>query len=162
MQKKSKNFKFLKIFFPSKRPKTPWNLFTTPFVQPRINFRPVFLKKEVGHFSRNLWPRICKKSQKTGYLRKKFFSLETTQNALKFVRNTIYAVHDKFPVSISQKRRWSFFMKSVTPDMQKKLKNFKFLEKNFFARNNLKCLKICSQHNLCSPRQISGRYFSKK
>ena len=106
--------------------------------------------------------RICKKSKKTGYLWKTFFSLETTQNALKFVRNTICAVHDKFPVGISQKRRWSFFKKSVTPDMQKKSKNFKFLKKFFFAQNNLKCLKICSQHHLCSPQQISGRYLSKK
>ena len=46
--------------------------------------------------------------------------------------------------------------------MQKKSKNFQFLKKNFFALNNLKCLKICSQHHLFSPRQISGRYFSKK
>ena len=52
--------------------------------------------------------------------------------------------------------------KSVTPDMQKKSKNFQFLKKKFFPRNNLKCLKICSQHHLCSPRQISGRYLSKK
>ena len=183
-------------------------------MQSTTNLRPVSLKKVVSHFSRNLWPRICKKSQKTGYLRKFFFSLETTQNALKFVRNTICAVHDKFPVGISQKRRWSFFKKSVTPDMQKKSKNFfarnnlkclkicsqhhlwnlfdkfqagisqkrswsffkksvtpdmqkkskkqVFKKKFFFPRNNLKCLKICSQHHLCSPRQISGRYFSKK
>ena len=34
--------------------------------------------------------------------------------------------------------------------------------KIFFAHKNLKCLKICSQNPLCSPRQISGRYFSKK
>ena len=40
----------------------------------------------------------------------------------------------------------TFFKKSVTPDMQKKSKNFQFLKKIFFARNNLKCLKICSQH----------------
>ena len=46
--------------------------------------------------------------------------------------------------------------------MQKKSKNFQFLKKIFFARNNLKCLKICSQHHLCSLRQISGRYLSKK
>ena len=46
--------------------------------------------------------------------------------------------------------------------MQKKSKNFQFLKKIFFAGNNLKCLKICSQHHLCSPRQISGRYLSKK
>ena len=46
--------------------------------------------------------------------------------------------------------------------MQKKSKNFQFLKKKFFAHKNLKCLKICSQNPLCSPRQISGRYFSKK
>ena len=93
---------------------------------------------------------------------KNFFSLETTLNALKFVRNTNCAVHDKFQAGISQKSSKPFFKKSVTPDMQKKSKNFQFLKKIFFARNNLKCLKICSQHHLCSPRQISGRYFSKK
>ena len=46
--------------------------------------------------------------------------------------------------------------------MQKKSKNFQFSKKKIFARNNLKRLKIRSQHHLCSPRQISGRYFSKK
>ena len=46
--------------------------------------------------------------------------------------------------------------------MQKKSKNFKFLKKIFFARNNLKRLKIRSQHHLCSPRKISGPYLSKK
>ena len=104
MQKKSKNFKFLKnFFFRSKRAKTPYNSFATPFVQSTTNFRPVFCKKIVSHFSRNLWPRTCKKRQKIGNL-------------------------GKF----------------------------------FFARNDLKHLKIRSQHHLCSPRQISGRYLSKK
>ena len=46
--------------------------------------------------------------------------------------------------------------------MQKKSKNFQFLKKFFFARNNLKRLKIRSQHHLCSPRKISGPYLSKK
>ena len=46
--------------------------------------------------------------------------------------------------------------------MQKKSKNFQFLKKFFFARNNQKRLKICSQHHLCSPRKISGLYLSKK
>ena len=131
-------------------------------MQSTTNFRPVFLKKVVSHFLRNLWPRTCKKSQKISNFWKNFCSLETTLNAFKFVRNTICAVHDKFQAGISQKRSWSFFKKSVTPDMQKKSKNFQFLKKIFFARNNLKCLKICSQHHLCSPRQISGRYLSKK
>ena len=109
-----------KNFFRSKRPKTPQNLFATPFVQSTTNFRPVFLKKIVSYFSRNLWPRICKKSQKISNFRKKFFSLETILNALKFICNTICAVHEKFQAGISQKRSWSFFKKSVTLDMQKK------------------------------------------
>ena len=125
-------------------------------------FRPVSLKKDVGHFSRYLWPRICKKSQKTSNFWKKFFSLETSQNTLWFVRNTICAVHEKFQAGISQKRSWSFFMKSVTPDMQKKSKNFKLLKKIFFARNDPKRLIIRSQHHFCSPQKISGRYLSKK
>ena len=162
MQKKSKNFQYLKNFFFARN-----NLNALKFVCNTIcavhdKFQAGISQKRSWSFSRNLWPQICKKSQKTGYLRKNFFSLETAQNALKFVRNTICAVHDKFPVGIYQKRCWSFFKKSVTPDMQKKSKNFKFLEKFFFARNTLKCLKICSQHHLCSPRQISGRYLSKK
>ena len=43
------------------------------------------------------------KSQKISNFWKKFFSLETTLNALKFVCNTICAVHDKFQAGISQK-----------------------------------------------------------
>ena len=102
--KKVKKFPiFEKNFFRSKRAKTPYNSFSTPFVQSTKNFRPVSLKKEVGHFSRNLWPRICKKSQTISNFWKIFFSLETTLNALKFVHNTICAVHDKFQAGISQK-----------------------------------------------------------
>ena len=82
-------------------------------------------------FSRNLWPRICKKSQKISNFRKKFFSLETILNALKFICNTICAVHDKFQAGISQKRSWSFFKKSVTLDMQKSKKIANF-QKIFF------------------------------
>ena len=51
--------------------------------------------------------------------KKNFFAWNDLK-ALKFVRNTICAVHDKFQAGISQKRSWSFFKKSVTPDMQKK------------------------------------------
>ena len=111
-------------------------------------------KKKLFILQEICYPGYAKKS-------KNFISLETTLNALKFVRNTICVVHDKFPVGISQKRSCSFFKKSVTPDMQKsqKISNF---PKKFFARNNLKCLKIRSQHHLCSPRQISGRYLAKK
>ena len=102
------------------------------------------------------------KSKKIPNFWKKIFSLKTTLNALKFVCNTICAVHDKFQAGISQKRSWSFFKKSVTPNMQKKSKKANFQKKFFFPRNNLKRLKIRWQHHLCSPQQISGRYLSKK
>ena len=45
--------------------------------------------------------------------------------------------------------------------MQKKSKKASFQKKICFPRNNLKRLKIRSQHHLCSPRKISGRYRSK-
>ena len=102
-----------------------------------------------------------KKSKNWKFLEKIFFA-RNNLNALKFVRNTICAVHDKFQAGISQERSWSFFKKSVTPDMQKKSKKVNFQKKIFFPRNNLKRLKIRSQHHLCSARQISGRYLSKK
>ena len=129
--------------------------------QARISQKSSCLRS-ISFFKKSVTPDMQKKSKNSPIFEKKFFSLETTLNALKFVRNTICAVHDKFQAGISQKRSWSFFKKSVTPDMQKKSKNFQFLKKFFFARNNLKCLKIRSQHHLCSPRQISGRYLSKK
>ena len=60
------------------------------------------------------------------------------------------------------KKKLVIFQEICDPGYAKKSKNFQFLKKIFFARNNLKRLKIRSQHHLCSPRQISGRYFSKK
>ena len=100
-------------------------------MQSTTNFRPVSRKKVVSHFSKNLWPRICKKSQKISNFWKFFFSLETTLNALKFVRNTICAVHDKFQAGISQKRSWSF-SRNLWPRICKKVKKSKFSKKNFF------------------------------
>ena len=46
--------------------------------------------------------------------------------------------------------------------MQKKSKNWQPWKNFFFARNDLKHLKFHSQHHFCSPRQILGRYLSKK
>ena len=72
--KKVKKFQiFEKKFFRSKRAKTPYNSFATPFVQSTTNFRPVFCKKVVSHFSRNLLPWICKKVKKSPIFEKKFF-----------------------------------------------------------------------------------------
>ena len=92
------------------------------------------------------------KSKKISNFWKKFFSLETTLNALKFVRNTICAVHDKFQAGISQKRSWSFFKKSVTPDMQKSKKISNFWKNFFSLETTLNALKfvgntICAVHD---------------
>ena len=48
--------------------------------------------------------------------------------------------------------------------MQKKSKNREFWKKIFFARNNLKLLKICSQHHLCSavPEKFQARISQKR
>ena len=156
MQKKSKNFQFLKKFFFARNNLKCLKICSQHHLcSPRQISGRYLSKKKLVILQEICYPGYGKKS-------KNFFSLETTLNALKFVRNTICAVHDKFQAGISQKRSWSFFKKSVTPDMQKKSKNFQSSKKNFYARNNLKRLKIRLQHHLCSPRQISGRYLSKK
>ena len=63
---------------------------------------------------------------------------------------------------VSLKNYLVIFQEICDPAYEKKEKKLTKFEKNFFTRNNLKRLKIRSQHHLCSPRQISGRYLSKK
>ena len=75
------------------------------------------------------------KSKKIANFQKKNFTLETTLNTLKFVRNTICALHDKFQVSISQKRSWSFFKKFVSQVCNKFQKIVK-VPNNFFPLNS--------------------------
>ena len=92
-----------------------------------------------------------KKSKNFKFL-KNFFFARNNLKWLKFVRNTICAVHDKFQAGISQKRSWSFFKKSVTPDMQKKSKNFQSSKKIFMLETTLNTLKfvcntICAVHD---------------
>ena len=161
MQKKSKNFQFLKkIFFAPNKLKCLKICSQHHLCSPRqISGR--YLSKRSWSFSRNLWPRICKKVKKSRIFKKNFFA----RNNLK--RLKIRSQHHLFsPRKISgpylSKKKLVIFQEICDPGYAKKLKNFQFLKKIFFARNNLKCLKICSQHHLCSPRQISGRYFSKK
>ena len=131
-------------------------------MQSTTNFRSVSLKKEVGHFSRNLWPRICKKSQKISNFWKFFFSLETTLNALKFFLQHHLCTPRQISGRYLSNKKLVIFQEICDPGYAKKVKKFPIIEKNFFARNNLKCLKIRSQHHLCSPRKISGPYLSKK
>ena len=131
-------------------------------------FRPVSLKKEVGHFSRNLWPRICKKSQKISNFWKKLQIFEKNF----FARNNLKRLkirsqhHLCSPRKISgpylSKKKLVIFQEICDPCYAKKTKNREFSKKIFFARNNLKRLKIRSQHHLCSQLKISGPYLSQK
>ena len=74
MQKKSKNFQFLKIFFFARNNLKCLKIcFATPFVQSTTNFRPVSLKKEVGHFQEICDPRYAKKVKKLATFEKIFF-----------------------------------------------------------------------------------------
>ena len=131
-------------------------------MQSTTNFRPVSLKKEVGHFSRNLWPRICKKSQKKQVFKKKIFFPRNNLKRLRIRSQHHLCSPRKIAGPYLSKKKLVIFQEICDPGYAKKSKNREFSKKNFFARNNLKHLKIRSQHHLCSPRQISGRYFSKK
>ena len=64
--------------------------------------------------------------------------------------------------SVSLKKEVGHFLRNLWPGYAKKVKKLATFEKNFFARNDLKRLKILSQHHLCSPRKFSGPYLSKK
>ena len=130
-------------------------------MQSTTNFRSVSLKKEVGHFSRNLWPRICKKSKKSQIFKKNLFARNNLE------RLKIRSQHHLCsPWQISgwylSKKKLVIFQEICDPGYAKKVEKLATLENFFFARNDLKHLKIRLQHNLCSPRQISGRYLSKK
>ena len=130
-------------------------------MQSTTNFRPVFRKKVVSHFSRNLWPRICKKSQKIGNLGKFFFA----RNDLKHLK--IRSQHHLCsPQQISgrylSKKKLVIFQEICDPRYAKKVKKLATFENFFFARNDLKRLKILSQHHLCSPRKISARISQKR
>ena len=131
-------------------------------MQSTTNFRPVSLKKVVSHFSRNLWPRICKKSKKTLLPSKIFFFARNDLKRLKIRLQHHLCSPRQISGSVSLKKDVGHFSRNLWPRICKKSQKIQFLKKFFFARNNLKCLKICSQHHLCSPRQISGRYLSKK
>ena len=60
------------------------------------------------------------------------------------------------------KNKLVIFQEICDPGYAKKVKKSRIFEKNFFARNDPKRLKIRSQHHLGSPQQISGRYLAKK
>ena len=103
MQKKSKKQVFKKKFlFPRNNLKRLKIRSQHHLFSPRKIAGPYLSKKKLVIFQEICDPSYAKKSKNREFS-KKIFSLETTQNALKFVRNTICAVHDKFQAGISQK-----------------------------------------------------------
>ena len=104
MQKKSKNWLPSKnFFFAQNDPKRLKIRSQHHLCSPRQISGRYLSKKTLVIFQEICDSGYAKKSQKISNFWKDFFSLETTLNALKFVRNTICAVHDKFQAGISQK-----------------------------------------------------------
>ena len=162
MQKKSKNFQFTKkIFFARNNLKCLKIRLQHHLCSPWKNFRSVSLKKEVGHFSRNLWPRICKKVKKLPIFKKNFFARDNLKRLKIRLQHNLCSLQKILGWYLS-KKKLVIFQEICDPGYAKKVKKLATFEKFFFARNDLKRLKIRSQHNLCSPRKILGPYLSKK
>ena len=162
MQKKSKNFQYLKkFFFAPNKLKCLKICSQHHLCSPRQISGRYLSKKKLVIFQEICDPGYAKKSKNREFSKKIFFA----RNNLK--RLKIRSKHHLCsPREISgpyiSKKKLVIFQEICDPGYAKNSKNFQFLKKFWFPRNNLKCLKICSQHHLCSPRQISGRYLSKK
>ena len=162
MQKKSKNFQFLKrIFFPRNNLKCLKICSQHHLCSPRQISGRYLSKKKLVIFQEICDPGYPKKFKKSKFSKKKFFPRSNLKR-LKIRSQHHLCSARQISGRYLSKKKLVIFKKSVTPDRQKKSKNCQSSKKNFFAWNNLKRLKIRSQHHLCSPRQISGRYLSKK
>ena len=101
-----------------------------------------------------------KKSKKASFQKKICFPLNNLKR-LKIRSQHHLCSPRKIAGPYLSKKKLVIFQEICDPSYAKKSKNREFSKKFFFARNNLKRLKIRSQHHLCSPREISGRYRSK-
>ena len=109
------------------------------FVQSTTNFRPVFLKiQEICD------PRICKKSQKKQIFKKKFFFPRNNLKRFKIRSQHHLCSPRKISGPYLSKKKLVIFQEICDPGYAKKVKKFPILKKFFFARNNLKRLKIRS------------------
>ena len=116
-KKSQKSGNLRKKIFRLKQPKLPLYSFETPFVQSTTNFRPVFLKKVVIHFSRNLWPRICRKSRKIGTVEKFFISSKLPETPKHLLATPFVQPRINFrPVSL--KKKVVIFQEICFPGMQ--------------------------------------------
>ena len=107
-------------------------------------------------------PLICKKCQKIANLQKKFFFARNDLKSLKTRSQHHLCSPRQILGRYLSKKKLVIFQEICDPGYAKKVKKLANFEKIFFPRNDLKRLKIRSQHHLCSPRQISGRNLSKK
>ena len=121
-----------------------------------------FSKKGVGHFSRNLWPRICKKSKKIANFQKKIFFARNNLKRFKIRSQQHLCSPRQISGRYLSKKKLVIFQEIYDPGYAKKVKKLATFEKKIFAQNDLKRLEILSQHHLWSPRKISGPYLSKK
>ena len=162
MQKQAKNFKFLKKFFFARNdPKCLRIRWQHHFCSPQKISGRYLSKKKLVIFQEICDPGYAKKSKNFQFL-KKIFLARNNLKCLKICSQHHLCSPRQISGRYFSKKQLAIFQEICDPRYAKKSKNFQFLKNFFFARNNLKCLKICSQHHLCSPRQISGRYLSKK
>ena len=78
MQKNSKMKNIYKIFLGTKQPKKLQNTSLTPFVEFRMDFRPVTLKEEHSHFYKKSMTPDMQKNSKMKNIYKIYFWHETT------------------------------------------------------------------------------------
>ena len=162
MQKKSKNFQFSKNFFFARNNLKRLKIRSQHHLcSPRQISGQYFSKKKLVIFQENCDPGYAKKVKKLATLENFYFA----RNDLKHLK--IRSQHHLCsPRQISgryfSKKKLAIFKEICDPGYAKKVEKLETSENFFFARKNLKRLKIRSQHHSCSPRQISGRYFSKK
>ena len=125
-----------------------------------MNFRPVTLIKEFSDFSKNPWPRICKKTQKMRNLYR-FFLAQNNLKGFKICPHYHLWSFRWISGPKLSKKNLVIFQKNHDPGYAKKLKKWEIFT-DFFGRNNLKSFKIRPQHHLWSFRWISGPQLSKK
>ena len=104
-----------------------------------MNFRPVTLKIELNGFSKNPWPRICKKTQKMRNLYKIFFGSKQPKK----LWNTSATPFLKFRMNfklVTLKKELSDFSKIPWPRICKKTQKMRNLYKIFFGSKQPKKL----------------------
>ena len=161
MQKKSKNWQPWKNFFARSDLKHLKIRSQHHLCSPQQISGRYLSKKKLVIFQEICDPGYAKKVKKLATFEKIFFARNDLKR-LKILSQHHLCSPRKISGPYLSKKKLVIFQEICDPGYAKKVKKFQIFEKIFFARNDPKRLIICSQHHLCSPRQISGRYFSKK